>query len=305
MSKLRVDGDALAALADADGVIDADALRSIAVTRLVQARLLGAGLLHQLAPTLFAVAPVSWRSRVGAALRLGGPRAATYGPTSLALHGVGDESLPVHVVLPPAVRVRDRDWVRFHRSDLDRLVLVNHAPRRVGLDDSVVDAVGMLDELAAVALITRVVQERRTTALRLLQVAQRRPRLPHRRIVLLVLRDGAGIESALEWVYADRVERPHGIAPMRRQFVVPETGHRADGAFVDRRWLIHLDGAAYHDADADRRLDVRHAALGYSSSRLTWSDCWGTPCATARLLAGGEPPRRCRRCPPAPGRTVL
>ena len=49
---------------------------------------------------------------------------------------------------------------------------------------------------------------------------------------------------------------------MVRQYVVPETGHRADGAYPKRRALIHLDGARYHDPDADRDLDNRHAALG-------------------------------------------
>ena len=297
MSKRIVGPDVLAPLADGEGLIAIAALRSAEITPTMQTRLVRSGVLDQLAPRLLTVAPASWQSQLAAALRIAGPASAAYGPTALALHGLADHEVPVHVVVPKGSRARDRAWVRFHPSELDRRVLANLTPRRVGIDDSVIDTVGMLDETAAIALLTRAIQERRTTANRLLTVVAQRRRVSHRDVVLSVLRDGAGIESALEWAYVAGVEKPHGLEPMQRQYVVPETGHRADGAYVDRRTLIHLDGARYHDRAVDRDLDNRHAAVGYATFRFTWADCWVTPCATASRVAGGEPPRRCPKCP--------
>ncbi len=297
MAKSRITRAELAELAAEDGVITVESVRKRGITRDIQRRMVREEVLRQFTPALLGLAPPTWEVRLAAALRLGGDGAVAYGPTALALHGVGERELPLHVVVRSRSHPRDREWVCFHRKDLGgRKVLPNLAPRRIALDDSVIDALAHLDEIAAIALLTRVTQERRTTAARLLEIVNRRRRVAHREVVTRILRDGAGLESALEYTYAVRVERPHGLEPMVRQYVVPETGHRADGAYPARRQLIHLDGARYHDADADRDLDNRHAALGYGSFRFTWSDCWSTPCRTASRVAGGEPPARCPAC---------
>lgn len=297
MAKHRITRDELMDIADPDAVITVEALRTRGITRRIQGRLVREGILQPFTSSLLGLTPPTWDARLAAALRLGGEEAAAYGPTALALHGLGERKLPIQIVVPPGSHPRDRNWVRFHRKDLGgRKLLTNLAPRRIALDDSVIDALAHLDEIAAIALLTRVTQERRTTAGRLLEIVNRRRRVAHREVVTRILRDGAGLESALEYTYAVRVERPHGLEPMVRQYVVPETGHRADGAYPARRQLVHLDGARYHDADADRDLDNRHASLGYGSFRFTWSDCWSTPCRTASRVAGGEPPTRCPAC---------
>ena len=222
--------------------------------------------------------------------------AAAYATTALALFGVGEQRLPVHVLASSPAHLTPRPWAVFHRLNIGTRRIVDLDIPRVAFDDSVIDALGQLDELDAIALVTRVIQERRTTAARLLNVVHVRRRVAHRELVEKILRDGAGIESALEHTFAERVERAHNLERMDRQFIVPGTGHRADGAYPERRALIHLDGARYHDPEADRALDNYHAKLKYASFRFGWADCWSWPCRTAAVLADGPLPRRCRRC---------
>lgn len=296
VNKLKISRDDLLAVASVDQILTTETLRKLDISSTVQERLVRNGLIGRLSAGLYSVVPPTWRGYVEAAVHIGGEGAAAYGITSLALHRLVDQDLPVHVITSRASQPRSRSWVTFHRGDLiARRVLPLELPR-VGFDDSIIDGVGQLDEVDAIALLTRAIQERRTTPQRLLEIVESRARVAHRRLVSMILLDGAGIESALEHAYVTRVESPHSLEPMRRQFVVPETGHRADGAYPERRALIHLDGARFHDPELDRQLDLRHAGFGYSSSRITWNDCWIRPCATARNMSGGEPPRRCRRC---------
>lgn len=229
-------------------------------------------------------------------MRIGGGSSAAYGTTALALFGIGEQRLPAQVMVSDGAHPMPRDWAVFHRITRGARRILDLDIPRVAFDDSVIDALGQVGELEAIALVTRVIQERRTTSTRLLAVLQTRSRVAHREVVERILRDGAGIESALEYTFADRVERAHGLPRMVRQFVVPETGHRADCAYPDRRTLIHLDGARYHDPEIDRMLDNQHARLGYLAFRFGWVDCWSRPCRTAAVLADGALPRRCRRC---------
>lgn len=254
--------------------------------------------LTRLSPDLYVVGTdPSWEQHLRAAIDLAGEGAAAFRRTALALHGLAPRELPVEVVGRSHRQPRSRSWVRFVRSDLPSRQLERRAGLlRVGLEDSVIDAVGVSSEIAAIALVSRALQEQRTTPERLRGVVDGRRRVRHRVVLEHILDDACGIESALERIFDDRVAAPHDLPPMTRQFVVPETGHRADGAYVSRRTLIELDGAAYHDPATDRALDNRHAAAGWATLRFGWSDCWSTPCHTARAVAGGDPPRACRRC---------
>lgn len=298
VSKLQISRDHLLALASSERILTVRRLRAQGISTTVQTRLARHELIYPVGDGFFSVGPPTWLGYIEAALHIGKAEAAAYGTTALALHGMAEHELPVHIITPRTTQPRSRSWVTFHRSDLaTRQLLDHHELRRIGFEDSIVDALGQVDETGAIALLTRSIQERRTTAQRLLEIVNSRSRVAHRSIVLKILRDGAGIESALEHAYVTRVESPHGLEPMQRQFIVPETGHRADGAYPERRALVHLDGARYHDPEVDRLLDLQHGAFRYSSSRITWSDCWIRPCTTARIMAGGPLPRRCRRCP--------
>lgn len=261
--------------------------------------------LTRLGPDLYVLGTdPTWEQYLRAALELGGPQAVAFRRTALALHGLADRVLPVEILTPSTDQPKRRSWAWFGRSDLNRLVLRSDIPR-VGLEDTIIDVAGVRDELGAIALVSRALQERRTQPSRLATVIEARRRVRHRPLLERILEDAAGVESVLERVYDDRVAGPHDLPPMVRQYVVPETGHRADGAYLEGRKLLELDGARYHDAEADRRLDNRHAALGWATFRFGWADCWTDPCTTARVISGGAPPKRCRRCPadpPAPGR---
>lgn len=239
----------------------------------------------------------SWEQHLAAGLQLGGQHAAAYRMTVLALDGLAPKAFPIEILTTTGEQPRHRSWVRFFRSDLpNRRFSETEIGRRVGIDDSVIDAMCRHDELQAIALVSRVLQERRTTPERLTAVIEGRRRVRHRPLLERILADAAGVESVLERIYDDRVAAPHDLPPMVRQFVVPETGHRADGAYVELRKLIELDGAGFHDPVADQELDNLHASFGWSTQRFGWKHCWVTPCTTARMVVGGEPPQRCRRC---------
>ncbi|WP_153505978.1 hypothetical protein [Cumulibacter manganitolerans] len=254
--------------------------------------------LTRLAGGVHAIAPsAGWDHYLAASLVLAGDGGTAFGTTALALHELGPRVLPIEVLARTHDRPRGRPWVRFVRSDYPGRVVEDKEPPRIALEDTVIDVVGTLDELDAIALVSRALQERRTAPQRLSAVVDRRRRVRHRALLDRILADAAGIESALERVYDDLVVTAHALPPMRRQYVVPGSGHRSDGAYLDARALVELDGAAYHDRKRDRALDNRHAGLGWVTFRFGWADCWVTPCSTARVLWGGPPPKRCRRCP--------
>ena len=241
-----------------------------------------------------------WERRIDAGLLIAGPGSLAYGPTAGALHGLVAPSDPVWILAPPGSHPRSRPWLRVVRSRYaGRAVLDKIEPRRVGIDDTILDLADCGDQLTTIAVVTRALQERRTTPERVLAAMGPRARQRHRVLLGMVLRDAAGIESVLEMVHRERVERAHGLTPLVRQYDVPETGHRADGFDPARGLLVELDGAEFHDRDADQALDTRHATVGYPTARLGWTDCFVRPCSTARIMNGGAPPpRRCRRCPP-------
>lgn len=278
------------------GLLSSADLASAGVTRDGVASLAGREL-TRITPGLFVLgSEPTWRQYADAALQIAGDGAFLFRRTALALHGLGEEVLPIEVLTATHDQPRSRSWVRFARSDLRSRVLEERERPRVGLDDTLIDVSDKTDELETIALLTRALQERRTTVARVRSVIDQRRRVRHRALIEHVLDDAAGVESVLERLYIDNVETPHGIEPMTRQFVVPSSGHRSDGAYLERGALVELDGSAYHDDKADRILDNRHAALGWSTLRFGWADCWVTPCATARIVSGGAPPKTCRRC---------
>lgn len=144
-------------------------------------------------------------------------------------------------------------------------------------------------DLAAIGVIADLCQSRRTTARRILEAAQARPRLARRGWLEGVLRDIAdGTCSTLEHGYLDRVERPHRLPHGRRQ-VTGRSPALRDVDYDPLPLLVELDGRLFHDnagqrdRDLDRDLDA--ALDGRATIRLGWGQVFERPCLTARRIS--------------------
>ncbi|QHC01567.1 hypothetical protein EK0264_15555 [Epidermidibacterium keratini] len=239
---------------------------------------------------------MTWHQQADAAIAACAPDAFLCATSALAAYGVpGFDTLPIHVLVNPDRRIAPPDWIRVHRKQGgDRKLNRGLSPPRVGFEDSVLDATDCLDAMGAIAVLTRVLQERRTTAHRLRAVLGQRARVRHRFLISAAISDAAnGVHSALEHLYTTRVERAHKLPPLERQYIVPETGLAVDGALIAQRKLYEFDGIAFHDPDEDRERDNLHASFRYATSRFGWVDIAFRSCKVAQLV---DPTSRCVRC---------
>jgi len=212
-----------------------------------------------------------------------------------AVEGPGSQraEAPIHLAVD-----RDRHQRRtgsgivLHRvAHLEERVLWHVGPPRMRYDEAALDvAAGADSDFAALAELSRAVQSRRTTAVRLREALARRERISRRVWLESVLADvAAGTCSVLEHGYLQRVERAHGLSAARRQ-----VRDRLGAGTVYRDVLyaggvvVELDGRLFHDTtsqrdrDFDRDLDA--AADGLSTLRLSWGQVFDRPCwTTARI----------------------
>lgn len=209
-----------------------------------------------------------------------------------------------HPVAPPGVTV--------HRTRRPDEILWNASPPRVRLEVAVVwMADRAVHEHAAVRLLTDAVGSRRTTAPRLRDTMERTPRLARRALLQRVLTDvSAGTHSVLEHAYLHRVERAHALPLGTRQARSHEAGRTAYRDVLVGAYgvVLELDGRLHHgttgarEQDLDR--DLRAAASGLQTVRLTWGQVVGDPCRTAhrlgelfRLRGWTGSPVHCGDCP--------
>jgi hypothetical protein len=210
--------------------------------------------------------------------------------TAAELYGLLAVPAPViHVTVPGARRINRPPGIVVHHSG--RLDQSRHpvlTPPRTRVEDTVLDLVEVspsLDE--AVSLILRASASRRTTPDRILVALERRPKMPHRAGLVQALglpNDGA--HSLLEFRYVNRVERPHGLPPGRRQNPVRRGGRNQyqDVNYEDYALVVELDGRAAHpewSRWADIRRDNATAAAGQVTLRYGWEDVTERPCQTA------------------------
>jgi very-short-patch-repair endonuclease len=255
----------------------------------------------------------SFLQRAWAASLLHAP-AALAGVSALrAVEGPGSQrpEVPIHVAVD-----RDRHQRRsgtgivLHRvAHLEERVLWHVGPPRLRYEEAALDVAASADsDFAALAELSRAVQSRRTTAMRLQEALARRERISRRRWMDAVLADvTAGTCSVLEHGYLHRVERAHGLAGARRQ-VRDRLG--AGSVYRDVLYqggvVVELDGRLFHDTttqrdrDFDRDLDA--AAEGLRTVRVSWGQVFERPCWTTarieRVLRRAGWAGRARACGP-------
>ena len=214
--------------------------------------------------------------------------------TAAELYGLLTITAPmIHVTVPADRRITRPPGLMVHYSG--RLGQARHpvlTPPRTRIEDSVLDLIeasACMDE--AVSLILRASASRRTTPERIGAALQRRSRMPRRAAVLQALgeaRDGA--QSLLEFRYVNRVERPHGLPPGRRQNPVRRGGRSQyqDLSCDGYDLVVELDGREAHPEWfrwADIRRDNANAATGQVTLRYGWDDVTERPCQTALEVA--------------------
>ncbi len=202
--------------------------------------------------------PISPEQRQWVAVLNAGPRAALCGRTALSNQGlVGWEDDAPHVIVErgskppelPEIEVRVHESRRF---DPERHVHPARTPRSTPVDRSLIDgAAWTRSPRGACGLVIAGVQQRISTAPRLLDQLADSGALRHRRLLKLVLGDAAGGAQALSEVDFGKLCRRRGLPEPRRQVVRPDNQGRRRYVDVEmrdrkgRRFLVEIDGAVH------------------------------------------------------------
>src|SRR5690606_34195810 len=125
------------------------------------------------------------------------------------------------------------------------------------------DLAGESDESQTVAVASRALALRRTTAARLLAELDRVGRVRHQRVLReLCTVSSAGVESVLEWRFLQRVVRAHCLLEPTRQASLV-AGTRSDNVWLDLGVVAEVDGRLGHEqAFRDMARDNRLALMG-------------------------------------------
>jgi hypothetical protein len=244
---------------------------------------------------LTATGPPAREALLWAALLAAGDGAVLVGPTAAELWGFGRPAPGVHVAVPSNRKVRKRlVGVRVVRSDAAvARVDPRREPPRTTVEDTVLDLVDVSeDDRGAVGWITAAFSARATDPRRLLQAAERRPRMVRRSLVeTTCAKVRAGATSPLEIGWLDRVERPHGLPQAARQRVASGRDGRVfrDVVYDGYGVVVELDGRLGHEGaehafrDMDR--DNRAVLGGLVTLRFGWTAVMGHPCEAAAQVA--------------------
>jgi hypothetical protein len=249
-----------------------------------------------------------------AAVQYAWPAALT-GESALVAHGVRNiAATGVNVAIDATRRVRSRPAIEVTR--LARFATQTHwqrLPPRIRLESAAVQVASRRwkthGEAAAVALLSDICQQQRSTPARLLAAVEAHGRLDGRAFLRTVLDDVAcGAYSVLERRYLTQVERPHGLPRAIRQgrFASPVRAGFRDVHYTSQQLVLELDGRLGHEWAADQWADLERDLVSVIDGQLTVRLGWGpvsSPCRLAvmigqLLIARGwtGPVLRCPSC---------
>lgn len=254
---------------------------------------------------LFCLQTPTWSSAAWAGVLRAGTGSVLGGAAAAHIHGFLN-SAPTNITVwvpgtsKPALSV-EKWTVTFRRARRRGL----GSPLRTQVESTILDSAAELDEDSFVATTSRALSERRTTPSRLLAALHSRQRVRHRSIIEEMCGAmGEGIESVLEWRYAERVERRHGLPALERQARLGGR-ERLDGLYREYGLAIELDGRQFHDAAKDMSRDNRHVLVhSVETLRYGWFAVTAESCLVAAQVAQALNTRgwggRIRRCPDCP-----
>ena len=249
--------------------------------------------------------PLTWVQRAWAAVLYAWPAALAHESAlrvaTRANHA--DDGRPIQVVVAERRRVKSPAGVVVHRCrGLEDRVQWNLSPPRVRFEEAAIDVAARAgSDFDAIATLSKAIQTRRTTAVRMKAALDDRRKLARRPWLGAVLQDiAAGTCSVLEHGYLTKVERPHGLGAARRQtLALVGTGSTYRDVEYDTGLIVELDGRLFHDnteqRDRDLDRDLVAATTGQQTVRLGWGQVFDRPCVTAERLGRvlGVEPTRC------------
>lgn len=250
---------------------------------------------QQVYPGVYAAftGPVSWGTRLWAAVLYAGPGALLSHETAAEILRISDRrSQVIHVTIPASRRVRPPRDVRIHLSSFDypRWRPQRGVPPHTFYAETIIDLVaGVGDRDHVVAWISRGISRNLVSEAELKAAVAARRRLRWRdELGEIIATVGGGSHSPLEYRYDRDVERAHGLPPATKQakFVKPDgTRGFRDRYYEKYRLIVELDGSQYHPAQQRSQDQARDneaaAATGATTLRYGWPDVASTPCDTA------------------------
>ena len=239
--------------------------------------------------------PLSFASRVWAALLHAGPPAMASHRTAARLQGLLDEDPSiVQISVPNGHRTTPQAGLRIHhpRAWAERRQPAGTLPQ-TRVEETVLDLIDATrhpDEV--VHWVLRACQRRLTTPARLRVAAERRGRLRHRGLLRQLLAEAAqGVASPLEHRYRRDVEVAHGLPLGDRAGASADPDGRRryfDVRYKHWRLRIELEGLAFHPDDrswVDHARDNAAVQLGDVVLRYGWRPVTATPCDVAAQVA--------------------
>lgn len=232
-------------------------------------------------------------TRLQAALEYAGKKAALSHTSGLPLWNLPvPAGLPVHLTTDTR-RLRPAGDVIVHRRRGFRaeppMVVSRAGLRVVRLENCLVGSWPLLEGYERRAPLISAVQQRLTTADRVLMAAEDAPRLPGRASLLRLLDLlAAGCHSELEiWGFRQVFDHPL-LPPASRQHLVAIDARRAylDVAYAEEMVDVELDGSQYHFETGRRERDMRRdaalVALGWLVVRFSHQRLHEEPDAVRR-----------------------
>lgn len=198
----------------------------------------------------------------------------------------------IDLLVPHRVKVESPPGVRVRRAR--RRYAKVGSPGWTEIEETVLDLIEEAASDKAVLDLLIAALQRRVSASRLLNRADRRKRLHNRDLLLeCIARTPDGVESHLELRYHRDVERAHGLPVSTRQWWERVRGHwiRADCRYTGFGLRVELDDELAHPGrathadvlrDNDALLITKEMTL-----RFRWSHVVGDPCLTAAQTAFG------------------
>ena len=256
-------------------------LRACGVTRSGIAAQLASGRWQTVGPVVVALhnGPLTAEQRCWVAVLSAGFRAALAGRTALELAGLEGWQTPRIQVLVPAggaVRAIAGVPVEVHQTRRDeayRLHVVGRPPR-TAVERSALDAASWSDSpRTASGVLAAVVQQRLSTAPRLLELLDKSGPIRHRPLIQRTLEDIEGGAQALSEIDIGRLCRRHGLRVTARQVIRHDaagrrryldglvTGPNGKQVAFEVDGAVHLAVRSYWD-DMERSNELMIAGVG-------------------------------------------
>lgn len=244
--------------------------------------------------------PLTWQQQTWAAVLFYWPAALCHESALAPNHArpsswsrPGDTPDVIHVAIEHPRRAVKLEGVRLHRLvNLDSRVRWHMSPPRLRLEEAALDVCSDAPSRTdALAIVTDLCQQRRTTPARLIGVLERRKRMRFGTWLRSALSDVAlGAMSMLEQSYLRKVERAHGLPRAQRQLRCrTEDGVTyRDVEYEEFNLVVELDGRVGHEFVRDRWKDMDRDLLTAVNRRLTvrigWSQVEKRSCVTAARI---------------------